>query len=293
MSELLYQEYHQLMFPVAYNILQDREEAEDVVQDTILSWLNRDTSGIDNSRGYLIRAVINKCLNRIRDRKKSDHVEIAPELLLDFIPSLIENKDKISYTLMMMMERLSPLERAVFILREIFDYSHKEIAALLGISEAYSRQILVRAKRHVQLEEERYEVDMDHHLELYERFVEVCDGRDLSGLIEILRKDVRLDQAGLSASADISTFTVKGNFAVAEQLLYLTGGLSEGFWFRTLYREGMPLLVIYLWEDPIGEIYLTTHLSVISKILIQWKINEVEVAAPIHDGGLSEAFSVK
>jgi len=289
MSELLYQEYRQFMFPVAYNILQDREEAEDVVQDTILSWLNRDTSGIDNARGYLIRAVINKCLNRIRDRKKSDQIEIAPELLLDYIPSLIENKDKISYTLLMMMERLSPLERAVFILKEIFDYTHKEIAALLGISEAYSRQILVRAKRHIQLEEERYEVDTDHHLQLYERFVEVCDGRDLSGLIEILREDVRLDQAGLSASAGIPT--LRGKFAVAEQLLFLAGGLSEEIGFETLYREGIPLLVVYLWNNPIAEIYLTGDSSLISKILIHWKVKNVEIALPIHDEGKSEAFS--
>ncbi|MEM9718871.1 MAG: sigma-70 family RNA polymerase sigma factor [Bacteroidota bacterium] len=213
MQKQLFLEYQELLMPIARNLLKDTHESEDMVQDTLLAWLSRDYSHIDNPKGYLVRTLINRCLNRLRSQKRTANVEIAPELLVDFLPSLVEDKDQISYTLLLMMERLTPMERAVFLLKEVFGYSHKEIAEILGISEAYARQILARAKRHIQVQKARFEVNTDQHNKLYESFVEVCKGRDLHQLIEILKEDVKLYIGGGSQS-------IKGCVQVAESLLY-------------------------------------------------------------------------
>ncbi len=192
MQNPLVYEYQQLLIPIAINLLKDPQEAEDMVQDTILAWLSKDLKHIENIKGYLVRALINRCLNRLRSQKRERQIDIAPELLVEYLPSLIENQDRISHTLLLMMERLTPMERAVFLLKEVFGYSHKEIAEILGISETYSRQILARAKRHLSVQKQRFEVSSDQHLKLYESFVEVCKGNSLHQLIEILKEDVEL-----------------------------------------------------------------------------------------------------
>ena len=216
MQDQLFLEYQELLMPIAQNLLKDTHESEDMVQDTLLAWLSKDFSHIENPKGYLVRTLINRCLNRLRTQKRTAKVEIAPELLVDYIPSLVENKDQLSYTLLLMMERLTPMERAVFLLKEIFGYSHKEIAEILGISEAYARQVLARAKRHIQTQKTRFEVNLDQHTKLYESFVEVCKGRDLHQLIEILKEDVKLYVGGGSQA-------IQGCVNVAETLLFSLG----------------------------------------------------------------------
>lgn len=220
MKDTLIYEYQDLLFPIAFNLLKEEQEAEDMVQDTMLAWLTKDLSHIENIKGYLVRALINRCLNRLRSQKRDRKIEIAPELLADYIPSLIENQDQLSYTLLLMMERLTAMERAVFLLKEVFGYSHKEIAEILGISEAYARQILARAKRHLMAQKQRFEVNSDQHLKLYESFVEVCKGNNLHHLIEILKEDVKL-------YINRGTDPIQGSFAVAETLGFAVGLFSR------------------------------------------------------------------
>ena len=220
MKDTLIYEYQDLLFPIALNLLKVEQEAEDMVQDTILAWLTKDLGHIENIKGYLVRALINRCLNRLRSQKRDRGIEIAPELLADYIPSLIENQDRLSYTLLLMMERLTAMERAVFLLKEVFGYSHKEIAEILGISEAYARQILARAKRHLTAQKQRFEVNTDQHLKLYESFVEVCKGNNLHQLIEILKEDVKL-------YINRGTDPIQGSLAVAETLGFQLGLFSQ------------------------------------------------------------------
>lgn len=220
MKDTLIYEYQDLLFPIAFNLLKEEQEAEDMVQDTILAWLTKDLSHIENIKGYLVRTLINRCLNRLRSQKRDRGIEIAPELLAEYIPSLIENQDQLSYTLLLMMERLTAMERAVFLLKEVFGYSHKEIADILGISEAYARQILARAKRHLTSQKQRFEVNTDQHLKLYESFVEVCKGNNLHQLIEILKEDVKLY---INKGND----PIQGSLAVAETLGFNLGCFSD------------------------------------------------------------------
>lgn len=232
------EDYHQFLYPVAMNLLNNAEDAEDLIQETILKWLSMDQPELDNPRGYLVRMLINKSLNFLRDKKRHEaklEVAIAPELLVDHIPQLIEKGPSLSLSLLKMLEKLNALERAVFLLKEIFSYSHKEIAEMLGISEENSRQILARAKKRLQADKSRFSVDPTHHHELVQTFVEVCQGQDLEKLLKLLQKDIKLHQQG-------STETISNAYQVASQLLNWSDKITDYMW---ICQENTPLLLAF------------------------------------------------
>jgi len=197
----LYSEYRQLLLPVARNLLKKEADAEDMVQETILKWISSETDHVENVKGYLVRTLINKCLNFLRDHKREEiQPEIAPELLIAHPSSWTEIGPELSLSFLIMLEKLSPMERAVFLLKEIFGYSHKEIAELLDISEENARQILSRARRHLKNDRSRFAADPERQTELYHRFVQVCRGGDMNSLLEILREDIELETFAPAAS---------------------------------------------------------------------------------------------
>ena len=207
----LYREYRQLLLPVARNLLKKEADAEDMVQETIVKWITSETDHVENTKGYLVRTLINKCLNFLRDRKREEHQpEITPELLVDHPSSWTEIGPELSLSFLVMLEKLSPMERAVFLLKEVFGYSHKEIAALLDISEENARQILARARKHLKNDRQRFTADPERQVELYHRFVQVCQGGDMDSLIEILREDIEQETfapaASLSGVGEVSTW---------------------------------------------------------------------------------------
>ena len=123
---LNYSEYRQLLLPVARNLVKKDADAEDLVQETILKWISRENDHVENVKGYLVRTLINKCLNFLRDRKREEHQpEIAPELLVDHPSAWTEIGPDLSLSFLIMLEKLSPMERAVFLLKEIFRSSLK------------------------------------------------------------------------------------------------------------------------------------------------------------------------
>lgn len=252
----LYSEYRQLLLPVAKNLLKKEADAEDMVQETILKWISSDTDHVENEKGYLVRTLINKCLNFLRDRKREEsQPEIAPELLVAHPSSWTEIGPELSLSFLIMLEKLSPMERAVFLLKEIFGYSHKEIADLLDISEENARQILSRARRHLKNDRSRFAADPERQTELYHRFVQVCRGGDMNGLLEILREDIELETFAPAASlagvgevhnwigdlidqdADWSVRMLRGEPAIVariQEVIYVLRMISDGEKFRKM-----------------------------------------------------------
>ncbi|MFB6454225.1 sigma-70 family RNA polymerase sigma factor [Chitinophaga sp. Hz27] len=143
-------DYQQVLFPYAYNILGSAEDAKDVIQDVISKHYTSPKEGILDEKNYLIKSVINLAINYKNRKKKMSPqpAEWLPEPIAtdDNADKNLYLKDILSYSLMIIMEKLSTMERAVFILRESFDYDHKDIAEVLSISEEYSRKLLSRAK---------------------------------------------------------------------------------------------------------------------------------------------------
>jgi RNA polymerase sigma-70 factor (ECF subfamily) len=191
-----------LLTTYAYNITGSLEEAKDIVQDAYLHYMQADRSHVQDEKAYLVRAVINRSINR----KKQQQVQAAdypgqwlPEpVSTEGADSSLLRGDLLSYSLMVLLEKLNPRQRAVFILREAFDYDHAEIAATLGISEDYSRQLLTRARR--QLDAPVIQAYTGTDIRKYQ---EAILRNDLKKLEQLLNEDITVisDGGGKVAAA--------------------------------------------------------------------------------------------
>ncbi|MGW5638890.1 RNA polymerase sigma-70 factor [Streptomyces sp. NPDC003832] len=190
-----YTSHRRLLFGTAYRMLGSVADAEDVLQDAWLKWSRTDRASVTNPRAYLVRTVTNLCLNRLtsaRATRESYIGEWLPEPWLTTPDSSedTERADSVSMALMVVLESLSPVERAVFVLREVFGYSHAEIAGILDRSEAAVRQTAHRAREHVEARRPRYDTDQEQRRAVTERFLAACTGGDLNAVMELLAPDV-------------------------------------------------------------------------------------------------------
>jgi len=189
-----------LLFTVAYEMLGSASDAEDVVQDTWLRWdgIGADARGeVRDARAFLVRMVTRKALDRLRAnaRRREDYVgEWLPEPLLTTpdVADDVELADSVSFAMLTVLETLTPTERAVFVLREVFDLPYDEIAEAVDKSAAAVRQIGHRARGHVAARRPRMEVSRGQQQEVVERFLAAVTNGDLQGLLDVLAPDVVL-----------------------------------------------------------------------------------------------------
>jgi RNA polymerase sigma-70 factor (ECF subfamily) len=202
--------HRSLLFTVAYELLGSAADAEDTVQDTWLRWdgIGADGRGeVVDPRAYLVRIVSRQALNRLRTlgRRKEDYVgEWLPEPLMTApdVAEDIELAESVSIAMLTVLETLTPTERAVFVLREVFDLPFDEIAAATGKSAAAVRQIAHRARSHVAARRPRVEVDRAEQRRAVDRFLAALRTGDLQGLMDTLAPDAVLiaDGGGVVAA---------------------------------------------------------------------------------------------
>ncbi len=189
-----------LLFTVAYEMLGSASDAEDVVQETWLRWNaigDQARAEVRDSRAFVVRMVTRKALDRMRAdaRRREDYVgEWLPEPLLTTpdVADDIELADSVSYAMLTVLETLTPTERAVFVLREVFDLPYDEIAQAIDKSAPATRQIGHRAREHVAARRPRMEVSRSEQQAVVERFLAALTGGDLQGLLDALAPDVVL-----------------------------------------------------------------------------------------------------
>ncbi|MET7854542.1 RNA polymerase sigma-70 factor [Streptomyces avermitilis] len=250
-------EHRPVLMGVAYRMLGRVADAEDVVQEAWLRWSGADRSEVREPRRYLVRVTTRLAIDRLRHLQSRREAYVGPWLpepyLTDFgdtVPDAAERAvlaDSVSLAVLVVLESLSPLERAVFVLREAFGYPFADIAATLERSEAAVRQLAGRARKHVDERRPRYEVDPAERRDLTERFLAAAAEGDLEGLMSMLAPDVRLvgDSGGraqaplrvLESADKVGRFLVgvtrKGVADVSFRFLEVNGGpallvLSEG-----------------------------------------------------------------
>ncbi|MFF4113699.1 RNA polymerase sigma-70 factor [Streptomyces sp. NPDC001714] len=183
---------------IAYRLLGSASEAEDAVQETYLRWQAADTARIEVPEAWLTKVLTNLCLNQLtsaRARRETYVGQWLPEPLLAGDPMLgpadtAERRESVSYAVLVLLERLTPAERAVYVLREAFDYPHREIAALLDLTEAASQQILHRARKHVADGRTRTEVDEAAARRIIEEFLAAATSGRTEPLVRLLTQDV-------------------------------------------------------------------------------------------------------
>ncbi|WP_262698798.1 MULTISPECIES: RNA polymerase sigma-70 factor [Streptomyces] len=193
-----FEELRPLLFSIAYRILGSVSEAEDAVQDT---WLRFDGSATrpTSTKAYLSATVTRVSIDVLRSARVRREEYVGPwfpePLLSDPYQDparAVELADSVSMAALLLLERLSPLERAVFVLREVFAFGFDEIATAVGRSEAACRQLLVRARRHMEAGRPRFEADRQERQELATRFFEALKDGDVGGLRKLLAADVQL-----------------------------------------------------------------------------------------------------
>lgn len=198
----VFEEHRPVLTGVAYRMLGRVADAEDVVQEAWLRWSGADRSDVREPRGYLVRVTTRLAIDRLRHIQARKEAYVGPWLpepyvtdFADTVPDAAERAvlaDSVSLAVLVVLESLSPLERAVFVLREAFGYPYADIAATLDRSESAVRQLAGRARRHVQEKRPRYEVDPAQQRDLTERFLAASAEGDLEGLMALLAPDVRL-----------------------------------------------------------------------------------------------------
>lgn len=198
----VFEAHRPVLLGVAYRMLGRVADAEDVVQDAWLRWSGADRTDVREPRGYLVRITTRLAIDRLRQIKSRGETYVGPWLpepyVTDFgatVPDTAERAvlaDSVSFAVLVVLESLSPLERAVFVLREAFGFPYADIAAMLDRGEPAVRQLAGRARKHVEEGRPRYEVDPAQRRDLTERFLAAAAEGDLEGLMELLAPEVRL-----------------------------------------------------------------------------------------------------
>ena len=257
-------EHRELLFGVVYNMLGSVTDTEDVLQDTWLSWSRRGAGGIDNPRAYLVRIAVNHALQRraVVNRRRETYVgPWLPEPLVTDEASADEpalRTESVSLAMLVVLESLSPLERAVFVLHEVFGYAHTEIAEIIDRTPAAVRQLAHRARAHVHARRPLYEAHPRVRREATERFVRAAVGGDIAELMEILAPDVTVwtDGGGMRKQA---LRPVHGREKAARLLNgYAKRGGAGGLGLELRYRRvnGDDAAVLFDHDSPYAVIVL-------------------------------------
>ncbi|MDX3656282.1 RNA polymerase sigma-70 factor [Streptomyces sp. ID05-26A] len=239
--------HRNLLFTIAYEMLGSAADAEDVLQETWLRWVGVDHATVENHRAYLVRIVTRQALGRLRTlgRRKESYVgSWLPEPLLTTpdVAEDVELADSVSMAMMLVLETLTPTERAVFVLREVFDVDYDEIATAVDKNPAAVRQIAHRARSHVAARRPREVVTQAASREALAAFQRATETGDLQALLDLLAPDVVFlgDGGGVKQAVPRP---VVGSSKVARMLL---GGLLKvtGWSMEPAQVNGCPALVV-------------------------------------------------
>lgn len=255
----VFESHRSLLTGVAYRMLGRVADAEDVVQDAWLRWSSADRTDVRSPRAYLVRVTTRLAIDRLRQVQSRRESYVGPWLpepvVTDFGPTVPDTAervvlaDTVSLAVLVVLESLSPLERAVFVLREAFGLPYAEIAAALDRGEPAVRQLAGRARRHVAERRSRFDVDPAEQRALTERFLAAAVDGDLEGLMSLLAPDVRLvGDSGGKAKGPLRV--IESADKVGRFLASVAQGNAGDFSFRFLEINGAPGVLLLNAERP-------------------------------------------
>ena len=262
-----------LLFTIAYEILGSATESDDVLQESYLRWADVDLSTVQDTKAYLAQLVTRQSLNALRAQSRRREDYIGPWLPEPLLVETGNNTDassdvilaeSVSMAMLVVLETLSPDERAVFVLREVFGFSHDEIASTIGKSTAAVRQMAHRAREHVQSRRKRFEpVDPKLSMEITARFFAAASTGDVDGLIEMLSTDV-VWTADSDGKVSAARRPVAGAERVAKLVIGLVRLAGESGRVEPAMYNNAPALKLYLGDSFEGVITVEITDGVIS-----------------------------
>jgi len=284
----IFTEYRGFLFSVAYNMLGIVQDAEDIVQEAYIRWSNVDFDEVKSHKAFLLKIVTNLSIN-YRDtarKKKEDYIGLwLPEpIIKEKIADSFKSFDiyySLSIGMMVLLEKLTPAERAVFLLKEVFSYDYSEISEILSKSEDNCRQLFSRARKNLGGQEKRFQIDVKVHERMFNKFLDAVKYGSTEGLLNLLREDIELyaDGGGKSFSFGKQKFSanrkpVRGAANVGKFILNVGNKINKyvpNVTQKIVYVNGLPSLVTYsnnvpycilcleIADDKISNIYLHTN----------------------------------
>ncbi|MEV4110357.1 RNA polymerase sigma factor SigJ [Nonomuraea sp. NPDC049695] len=289
-------DHRELLFSVVYNMLGSVADTEDVLQETWLAWAPRSESGeeIANPRAYLVRIAINRALARQESINRRREQYVGP-----WLPEPVATGDRedasgeamraesVSMALLVVLQSLSPLERVVFLLHEVFGYAHTEIAEILDRTAASVRQLAHRAREHVHARRPRYDVDPRLRRRATEKFLAAVFGGDLTGLLRLLAPDVTLWSDGGGKAPQPGLRPVHGRDKVARLLTSGFDRVPAGLDVHHREVNGDPSAVVFDGDAPFGMMVLdlTPDGEQVSGIYIITNPDKLTHLGPAHREG--------
>ena len=251
-----------LLFSIAYRMLGSVAEAEDMVQEAYLRWRGAPEVEVRSPKAYLSAVVTRLCIDHLRSARVKREEYVGPwlpePLLAEPAPDVagtVALDESLSMAFLVLLESLTPTERAVFLLREVFDYDYTEVSRIVHKSEANCRQIARRARRSVAARRPRFERSRDQEERLTRRFVEACSGGDMDGLLELLSEEITLWSDG-GGKVRAALNPIYGPGRVARFLLGILGKVPPGFVVHREWINGEPGLVGYVEDHPMSVVTL-------------------------------------
>lgn len=275
------------LFGIAYRMLGSVSEAEDLVQECWLRWQASELNTIDNAEAWLVTTISRMSIDVLRSARKRRETYIGPwlpePLLSDSeTPSeLASLADTLSFALLAMLEQLSPKERAAFVLKEAFEFSHTEIAQVLGVEAGTSRKLLSRARDKLDVSKANSESDSGEHEELFRAFAAASANGDLKQLLNLFSDDIRLVSDG-GGKVLAALRPLQGKERIERFILRLLANTGEHHQFSLCTVNGRSGLWITENNLPYACVSVACHLGKIKQIYVVRNPDKLKAARPVN-----------
>ncbi|MBV8100320.1 MAG: RNA polymerase sigma-70 factor [Verrucomicrobia bacterium] len=270
-----FDQYRGLLFSIAYRMLGTIADAEDMLQETFIRWHQSGDQDIRSPRAFLVTIISRLCMNHLQSARvqREEYIgEWLPEPLLTDPNSdplkALKIDESLSMAFLILLERLTPIERAVFLLHEVFNYKHTEIAEILGQSEANCRQVLRRARQHVGDVSRRLKASTQDNTDLLDRFLQATRTGDMEGLLALLARDVVLHSDGGGKAIALAA-QIKGAEKVARGILRsMEKQLPKEVVGHVSYINGKRAVIGYLHGKPFSVVSVNVRKGRIKDVFV-------------------------
>jgi RNA polymerase sigma factor (sigma-70 family) len=276
-TDQIYKELKPLLFSLAYRLIGNVWDAEDIVQEAFVTYEEIATEKIEDTKPYLCKVVTNRCMDYLRSVKKQRELYIGtwlPEPLVikdnghEEPLEQVVVKESISTAYLLLLHQLTELERAVFLLRTIFQYSYREIAEIVGESDNYCRQLFYRARKAI--DNNTYDTNLDRKQanKMAEQFTNALINKNIDSLRRIIVNQTRLSSDGGGKSEVASLHPISGSVPITHYLKGLLSVVPTDIYYKMHTINGWPGIIISSGEKVIGAISFQFSNNYLSDIYI-------------------------
>ena len=266
-----FEEHRALLFAIAYRMTGSATDSEDLVQEAYIRWQAVDTDNVDSPKAYLSTIITRLALDYMKSARVRRESYVGPWLPEPVAGAAAPHEaadmaDSVTVAFMLLLERLNPVERAAYLLREIFDFNYDEIARILDKSETNCRQYVRRAKQHLKENRPRFDTSPDRQKDLMERFLVACASADTDGLIAMLSEDAILYSDG-GGKVVAARNPIYGADRVARFLAGVTRKANDAERSVDIVElNGQPACIVWADGSPENVFYLDCDGDVIHRV---------------------------